>query len=96
LTERSVVLFDELAERLRHLVRAREHDCAGIRVELPTQAEFEAFEAVGDERLQTGQFLDVLVDPVVLQLSQGIDDFIQLARVDVLAAQNATKAPPRS
>jgi hypothetical protein len=87
LAERPVVLFNELTERLRHFVGSRQHDRARVRVELTTQAKLEALEAVGDERLQTGQFFDILIDAVILQLSQRVDDFIELARIDLFPAQ---------
>jgi hypothetical protein len=91
LTEGAVVLLDELAERLGYLVGSREHDRTGFGVELPAQAELEALQTVSDERLQSRQFRDVLVDAFVLQLTQGIDDFIELTRVDVLAAKGPTQ-----
>ena len=91
MSERPVVLLDQLAELFRHLVGAGEHDRAGVRVELPTQAELEALQAVGHERLQPRQLLDVLVDAVVLQLTQGTDDLVQLAWIDVLAAKHAAQ-----
>ena len=58
---------------------------------LPTQAELEPLQTVSNERLQPGELLDVLIDALVLELTQRVDDFVQLARVDVFAAQHATQ-----
>jgi hypothetical protein len=91
LSERPVVLFDQLAELFWHFVRSREHDRAGVRVELSSQAELEALQAVGHKRLQPRELFDVLVHAVILELPKGTDDLVQLTRVDVLATQHTAQ-----
>ena len=91
MSERPVVLLDQLAELFRHLIGAGEHDRAGVRVELSTQAELEALQTVSHKGLQPGQLLDVLIDAVVLELAQGADDFVQLAGIDVLTAEQTAQ-----
>jgi len=88
LPERPVVLLDELAVLLRYLIGAGQHDGPRVRVDLPPQAELEALQAVGNEGLQAGQFLDVLVHAVVLELAQRLDDRVELSRIDLHAAQH--------
>ena len=52
LRQRLVVLVDQLAVLLRHVVRAREEDLAAFRFGLAAQAELEALHALGDGGLQ--------------------------------------------
>ena len=91
MSERPVVLLDKLAELFRHLVGPGQHDGAGIGVNLPPQAELEALQAVSYKGLESRQFLDVLIDPLVLKFAQRLDDLVELTRIDVLAAQHTAQ-----
>ena len=91
MSERPVVLLDKLAELFRHLVGPGQHDGAGIGVNLPPQAELEALQAVSYKGLESRQFLDVLIDPLVLKFAQRLDDLVELTRIDILAAQHTAQ-----
>src|SRR4029079_2559755 len=91
LGERTVVLLDQLPEFLWDLIGPGQCGRVLVRVHLATQTELEALQAFGDELLQTRQFLDVLIHALVFELTQRADDFIELARIDVLAFQHAAQ-----
>ena len=63
-----------------------------VGVHLAPQAELEALQALGDQRLQARELGDVLVDARIVELAQRAQDLVELARIDVLAAQQSRAA----
>ncbi len=91
LRQRAVVFLDELAELLRHFVRARDQRAIGVVADLAAQAVFEALQPFGDERLEPQQLVGVAIDAPVLELAQPPQDLVELARIDVLLAQQVAQ-----
>src|SRR5215510_10875881 len=91
LRERLVILLDEWPEFLGHFVGSGQRNRARIPVDLATQAELETLLPLRNERLQTSECRGVLIHALVLELLKRLDDLVELARVDLLAAEQVAK-----
>src|SRR5215471_6326876 len=70
LRQRAVVLLDQLAVLLRHVVAVREEDLAGVAVELAAERVFEALDVVAHRLLETREPLGIRVGALVVELAQ--------------------------
>src|SRR6185312_4149811 len=91
LRQRTVVLLDELAVLLGHVVGPRQEHLVAVGVETAAQRVLEALDVVGHRLLEAGERLGVGVGTLVVELAQALDDLVELLRVDLLLAEQAAQ-----